>query len=192
MPKKPIGDFASVGEAKAYCESLLQRGCEPLTDEEHRRVSLLMKHHPDYSEDWQLCHHTVLNGQYYSLCVFGEEKHWPTSYRKFFMAEQTSNNLNLSAAYRHAIRCQIEAYRASHGGIGEVDHKPPGFSKLTKQFEQELGCKPTPVYDTTQGDWILPEGIIGMWQQFHREHACLQLLPHNQHKELTDERRWAS
>ena len=59
MPKKPIGDFASVGEAKAYCESLLQRGCEPLTDEEHRRVSLLMKRHPDYTKDWQLCHHTV-------------------------------------------------------------------------------------------------------------------------------------
>ena len=55
MPKKPIGDFASVGEAKAkaYCQSLLQRGCElltPLTDEEHRRVSLLMKHHPDYTQ----------------------------------------------------------------------------------------------------------------------------------------------
>ena len=75
MPKKPIGDFASVGEAKAYCQSLLQRGCEPLTpltDEEHRRVSLLMKHHPDYTKDWQLCHHTVSNGQYYSLRVYME------------------------------------------------------------------------------------------------------------------------
>ena len=39
MPKKPIGDFASVGEAKAYCQSLLQRGCEPLTPLTDERAS---------------------------------------------------------------------------------------------------------------------------------------------------------
>ena len=189
MPKKPIGDFASVGEAKAYCQSLLQRGDELLTDEEHYRVSLLMKHHPDYREHWLLCHHVSLNGQYYSFCVFGDGKHWPTSYLKCFMKKPTANSRSLEAAYRNAIRHQKEAFKASHGGIGDVDHKPPEFSELIVRFEKELGYRPSPVYDELSNTWILPGDVNEKWQQFHQKYARLRLVSHSQHKQITAERR---
>lgn len=189
MPTKPIGDFPSVGEAKAYCKSLLSRGDMPLTDEEHARVSLLMPYHPDYKESWQLCRHLSLNGEWYSFCVFGDDIHWPTSYHNFFKQPQAAENDRREVAYRHAIKCQIDAYKTAHDGTGEVDHQPPGFAALVEQFEREIGFSPTPIYDQVTSNWELPEGVKEQWQAFHQRNACLQLLSACQHKEITAKRR---
>lgn len=189
MPKKPIGDFSSVGKAKAYCRSLLSRGDTPLTGEEHGRVSLLMAYHPDYKESWQLCHHLVLNGEWYSFCVFGDDRHWPTSYHNFFRRPKAAENDRREVAYRHAIKCQIDAYKAAHGGTGEVDHQPPEFAVLIEEFERVLGYAPTPTYDVTTGNWELPEVVKEEWQMFHLDNARLKLVSPDEHKAVTAERR---
>ena len=189
MPKKQIGDFPSVSEAKAYCKSLLLRGDIPLTDAEHSRVSLLMTYHPDYKESWQLCHHLVLNGEWYSFCVFGDGKHWPTSRHKFFMSPNSAEKDERTVAYRHAIRYQIDAYKEAQGGIGEVDHQPPGFAALVEQFEGEIGCSPGPSYNLDTEDWELPESVKEQWQAFHQSNARLQLVSADEHKRITAKRR---
>ena len=189
MPKKPVGDFPSVGEAKDYCKSLLRRGDMPLTDVEHSRVSLLMTYHPEYNEGWRLCRHLVLNGGWYSFCVFGDGIHWPTSYHNFFKQPQAAENDRREVAYRHAIKCQIDAYKTAHGGTGEVDHQPPGFAALVKQFEREIGFSPTPIYDQVSSNWELPESVKEQWQEFHQRNARLQLVSADEHKEITAERR---
>ena len=189
MPNKPIGDFESVGKAKAYCQFLLQRDGQPLTEEERLCVSRLMVYHPEYTVDWQLCSHLSLNGEWYSFCVFGDGEHWPTSYLKFFMNSQSAEKNQRIAAYRHAIRCQIDAYKEAQGGIGEVDHQPPGFAALVEQFEGEIGCSPTPSYNLDTEEWELPESVREQWQAFHQSNARLQLVSADEHKRITAKRR---
>ena len=189
MPKKQIGDFPSVSEAKAYCKSLLLRGDIHLTDEERLRVSRLMVYHPEYTEDWQLCSHLSLNGEWYSFCVSGVAQHGPISYHKFFMSPQSAERNERTVAYRHAIRYQIDAYKEAQGGIGEVDHQPPGFAALVEQFERAIGCSPTPSYNLDTEEWELPESVKEQWQAFHQSNARLQLVSASEHKEITAKRR---
>ena len=189
MPNKPIGDFESVGKAKAYCEYLLQRGGQPLTDEERLRVSRLMVYHPEYTEDWQLCNHLSLNGEWYSFCVVGIAQHGPISYHKFFMSPQSAEKNQRTVAYRHAIRYQIDAYKEAQCGIGEVDHQPPGFAALVEQFERTIGYSPRPSYNLDTEDWELPESVKEQWQAFHQSNALLQLVSADEHKRITAKRR---
>ena len=73
-----------------------------------------------------------------------------------------------------------------------MDHKPPVFKDLVKQFEQELGYNPTPFYDCNLAKWVLPYDVKELWQKFHQEHANLQLLSASDHKRITANRRLES
>ena len=162
---------------------------EPLTDAEIGCVSTLMRGHPDYTDGWRLCRHLSLNGQWYSFCVLGrgDKEPWPVSYSKFFMPHATAVISNRAKAYRSAVRQQIVEFRGS--SPGEVDHQPPVFSELCKQFEQVLGYQPVALEPTGGLGWVLPPEVIGLWQRFHLEHARLQLLPSDLHKKITRQRR---
>ena len=162
-----------------------------MTVEEQRAISLLMTYHPEYSTDWKLCPNLIQKGRYYSFCVFGDNQYWSTSYKKFFMSPQSAENNQRQVAYRNAIQYQIEAFKEKNGGTGEVDHKPPVFKDLVKQFEQELGYTPTPFYDCNLAKWVLSYDVKSLWQKFHEEHANLQLLSPSDHKRITGDRRLA-
>ena len=173
-----------------YCRNAYEKGF--LTEEEHARISEWLPLHAEWEPHWQLCWHGKANQQGgYGMCVFGDERHWPTSYYKLKSSPEAIQRRNLYAALRNAIRLDRDQHLADYPDGLEADHaNPGGFKAIVDSFLSKHGT-PQVEYNPERGDFVLDKDTESKFRQHHAQRVVWQALPPDEHKRITDERKQA-
>ena len=168
-----------------YCRSALAKGY--LADEEHAQVSAWLPLHPDYEPHWKLCQHGQPNQQGgYGLCVFGDDKHWLTSYHNLKAGQESVERKRLMTACRQAVRPSRDAFLAAHPLGCVADHaNPGGFEAIVEAFVADHGA---PTVEYLDGDWRLDPARELLFREYHDARVEWQSLSPEDHRRATRDR----
>ena len=170
-----------------YCRNALTKGW--LTEEEHDDINEWLPFHPDYQPHWNLCRHGAPNQQGgYGLCVFGDGKHWLTSYYNLGASAEAATRQRLNTACRQAVRSSRDQVLAGCPDGWEADHaNPGGFKAIVAAFVSECGM-PCVEYCEERGGWSLRPAQAALFREYHDARVKWQVLSPEEHRRITTER----
>ena len=169
-----------------YIRAALKKGC--LTDAEHSQIAEWLPLHPDYRPHWVLCRHGKRNQQGgYGMCVYGDGKHWLTSYLALNIDHKAYERRCLETACRNALRPSRDKFLASHPGCVADHANPGGFKAILDAFIAENGM-PSVEYSKERNEWSLSPDHAAMFRRFHDARVQWQALSPEEHRKVTKER----
>ena len=133
----------------------------------------------------------------------------PKVFTCFPGGQESSTKTKVSNAFRNAVREQSLSFRSTKNAIcekcgakaerldGEVDHKYDSFKKLIEKFISEKEYEVEYLSSVIKEELATADGfhvftdpqLKEEWAQFHKQHASLQLLCTECHKEKTRKER---
>jgi hypothetical protein len=165
----------------------------PVTGQDFALLSVLVSHHPSHFnkrvDELAALYVTPLAGGAGRLdMIRADGTRVDLSYKKCIdtFTGMDTRPLSVKQAMRWAVQDQIEEFRCSQPveeacapGV-EVDHEYPWtFDRLVKDFCKEEGIDLTGIPLEGRPGWAsdLAEPFGTRWQEYHRKHARLRLLP---------------
>lgn len=209
---KPFDRFATQRDAKANAQRILRewehRFYEPISGQDAADVQAMLENHPSALDKMGLGvdYHFVAPDDvgsrgFQTMCLDGTATAW--SYKTAIRGLHRSPREQFIITLRHEIRDQIKAFVRKWELSAEfnpamkrpeVDHVEPSFAELAERFERIAKDK----YEEIRGvKYVkLGTGVTAFedrelgeaWRGFHKQHARLEVVSHDEHLTRTRER----